>query len=493
MKSIYLLCIMLGVLFCRCAEDKGNYDYTPVDELTITGIDGTYTKIVGDSLKIPVTFEHTVQGENENYEYLWEMDGKKIADTRDLGILTPSDMSFGNKTCRYTVIDKDNGMKYYKNFAVNIVSPFNWGYYLLTEREDHSSVISYFSVMDGNDKFIQTTSISGVELGDMPRSLAGKFGHISALKDYFWTITSVTSGGENPVIITENATFIPNNIVNTSCFVDQESGYVFAPEFAPLNRQGNQFFISQGKFISYNKGLLYRPAKHGKDYYWSDPVWSQAGYPHMFVFDKLSQKYYTIQSQPNVPEEGIVGDSYAYDKVVVITDCPSFEGHTIIGTMAEYAAPWDDATIVTASSNGITLIKISYAYSTGESKCGSPVVLPLAGVDSDSKALLVGKDWYFAVGNKIYTSPVLLPTLADFVTIPEDCGKIVSMNSSAMQSLLVVATYNEKSSEELKGSVIFIDMQTKKQTVYKNVIHKCVSILSCNADPYGWEGYGDGK
>ena len=61
MKSIYLLCIMLGVLFCRCAEDKGNYDYTPVDELTITGIDGTYTKIVGDSLKIPVTFEHTVR------------------------------------------------------------------------------------------------------------------------------------------------------------------------------------------------------------------------------------------------------------------------------------------------------------------------------------------------------------------------------------------------------------------------------------------------
>ncbi len=72
------------------------------------------------------------------------------------------------------------------------------------------------------------------ELGDMPRSLAGKFGHISALKDYFWTITSVTSGGENPVIITENATFIPNNIVNTSCFVDQESGYVFAPEFCPF-------------------------------------------------------------------------------------------------------------------------------------------------------------------------------------------------------------------------------------------------------------------
>ena len=155
MKSIYLLCVMLGVLFCRCAEDKGNYDYTPVDELTIEGIDGTYTKIVGDSMKILVTFEHSVQGENENYEYLWEMDGKKIADTRDLGILTPSDMSFGNKICRYTVIDKDNGMKYYKNFAVNIVSPFNWGYYLLTEREDHSSVISYFSVMDENDKFIQ--------------------------------------------------------------------------------------------------------------------------------------------------------------------------------------------------------------------------------------------------------------------------------------------------------------------------------------------------
>ena len=86
-----------------------------------------------------------------------------------------------------------------------------------------------------------------------------------------------------------------------------------------------------------------------------------------------------------------------------------------------------------------------------------------------------------------------MPWETRFILLPFYCGKIVSINSSAMQSLLVVATYNEKSSEELKGSVIFIDMQTKKQTVYKNVIHKCVSILSCNADPYGWEGYGDGK
>ena len=41
MKRLFIYIVTVMALFIAgCYEDKGNYDYTPVDELTITGIDG---------------------------------------------------------------------------------------------------------------------------------------------------------------------------------------------------------------------------------------------------------------------------------------------------------------------------------------------------------------------------------------------------------------------------------------------------------------------
>lgn len=493
MKNINLIYLGISLLFLSCSEDKGNYNYSPINEITIDSIKNNYTKVVGDSLSIPVTLSYSLTNGSDDFSYLWEINNQKVAETKDLKILTPSDMSFGSKMARYTITDNKNGMKFYKTFSVNIVSPFNWGYYILTEREDHSTRLYYFSVLDNNTKFIYTNSVNGVEFGNNPRIINGSFGYISSLDDYFWSINILTTEGENPVIMTENATFIPTATVNSSNFTDQTAGYVFAPEFVQNNRQGNVFFISQGQFISYTKGLLYRPSKHNKDYYWSYPVWSQAGNSHMFVFDQLSKKYYIIKPQPNVPAEGIIGDNYAYDRVVEIKNCPNFNEQTIIGNYPEYANGKDYATIATASSSGINLTQLSYISASEDGNVESSVTLPVSGADSDSKAIIVTKTWYFSVGNAIYTSPILLPTLTKFIDIPTEYGKIMNIKQSALESQLVVTTYDKNSPEELKGSVIFIDIQTKKTTIYPHVIDKCVSIMSCNSDGFGWGDYGDGK
>ncbi|MEG2339334.1 MAG: PKD-like family lipoprotein [Odoribacter sp.] len=491
MKTIYLLYILIAFLSWSCTEDKGNYDYSPINDVQITDI-SNQTSVAGDSLIIPVTFTRSLNSEEKDLDYLWEIDGKKVATTRNLNITTPTDITFGNKICRYLITDKSNGMQYFKTFTVNIVSPFNWGYYLLTEKEDHSTILSYFSVLNNNTKFIHTHSISGTVLGNLPRTITGSFGYISSLKDYFWTINILTTEGETPVIITENATFIPNQTISSNSFVDQSAGNVFAPEFVITDRRSSTYFISQGKFISYTKGLLYRPAKHNKDYYWSYPIWSPSGVAHMFVFDQTTQKYYVIKSQPNVPEEGIIGDPYAYDRVVEIKQFPDLTGHTIIGNSSVYVKPQDEATVVTANTEGINMIKIAYNFNSEAGKFVEKITLPVSGADSDTKAVLITQDWYFSIGNKIYTSPTLLPKLTPFIDIPTEYGKIVNINCSAMKTQLVVTTYDSNSTNELKGSVLFIDIQTKKMTIYKNVIHKCVSILSCNSDPWGWES-GDNK
>lgn len=491
MKTKYLFCILIAVLSWSCAGDKGNYDYSPINDVKIVNI-SNYTTVPGDSLIIPVTLTRSLNSSEENLVYLWEIDGKTVATTRDLSITTPTDLSFGNKNCRYVITDKNNSMQYSTTFTVNIVSPFNWGYYLLSEKEDHSTILSYFSVLNDNTKFIHTTSVSGTEFGDYPRSITGSFGYMSALEDYFWTITTLTKEGATPVIITENATFIPNKTVSNSSFADQDAGYVFAPEFTITDRPGNVFFISQGKLINYIKGVLYRPAKHKKEYYWSDPIWSPSGVSHIFVFDRNTQKYYVLKPQPNVPAEGIIGDPYAYDRVVDIQNFPDLTGHTIIGNSSEYVNPNDLATIITADPEGINMIKISYDFANENGQFVEQITLPASGADADTKALLTSQDWYFTMGNKIYTSPVLLPALNSFIDIPAEYGKIVGISCSAMKTQLVVTTYDSGSTEQMKGSVIFIDIQSRKMTPYKNVIHKCTSILGCNSDPWGFE-YGDGK
>ena len=90
---------------------------------------------------------------------------------------------------------------------------------------------------------------------------------------------------------------------------------------------GTPYFISNGKIYSYNSGLLYRPAQHDKEYKWSHPA---SYYSYVFVFDELSKKYYVLKNQINDPEQGLVSDSYALDRVIEIKEQPSYEGQTLV-------------------------------------------------------------------------------------------------------------------------------------------------------------------
>lgn len=101
--------------------------------------------------------------------------------------------------------------------------------------------------------------------------------------------------------------------------------------------------------------------------------------------------------------------------------------------------------------------------------------LPLAGADADTKGVLVAEnDWYFVVGNKVYTTPVLKPTLADFVTLPDDIGKPVAVAVSAKETQLIIATYDAGSPKEYKGSFAIVDLMSKEVTLHRNVMGKCV-------------------
>ena len=110
--------------------------------------------------------------------------------------------------------------------------------------------------------------------------------------------------------------------------------------------------------------------------------------------------------------------------------------------------------------------------------------LSLAGADANTRGILVGQDWYFVVGNKVYTSPVLKPQLADLTTLPDDLGVPVAVAVSSKETHLIIATYDAGSSHENKGSFALVDLTTKEVKVHRNVMGKCVVAKGYDANPW---------
>ena len=70
MKSKYFIISTLILVITSCFADKGNYEYTAWEEITVTGIESDYTAISQvDRIQIEPVVSST---ENDaQYEYYW--------------------------------------------------------------------------------------------------------------------------------------------------------------------------------------------------------------------------------------------------------------------------------------------------------------------------------------------------------------------------------------------------------------------------------------
>lgn len=501
MKTKYILYLLLGLLVFACSEDKGNYSYTPINDLTISGIQTKdYNFVISDTLRIPVTLTRSLKNTEENLSFSWVFDGKEVATTKDLCISSPEGVSYGKKDCQYVVTDHSNGMKWYKRFTVNVVSSFNWGYYFLTEKEDHSAVISYLPISDSTEMkdIVHTTNIEGVELGKYPVKIIGSYDYGEDCYNAYF----MTKEGDMPVMITNTGTFTYGGGANASSFMESDAGYTFSPADLIVDPRNNMYIVSDGKFVPYLEGMLYRPSRNKKDYYWTYSL----SWPQMvscaLALDRNTQKFYRVALQETVPEEGIIGDPYSLDKVIEFENSPVYTNETIAGNVGDFAYGEGYAfmdsyiTIISCSPGKFYFNKYdfyeNYQDGSSEARFLGRQEVSVLGANSNSKALLVGSNCFFTAGNTIYTSPkVQLDAIETFKDIP-GYGEIVDIQASAGGTRLLVATYDADSPQPLKGSVFTIDILTKEVTPHPYSVHKCVSILSANTDPQGW-GNGDGK
>lgn len=495
MKHIFRTVIFsVLVAISSCAEDKGNYNYHNVNDIEITGIPSDTSVVNLEVLGITPVFTHSLSGNEEDLEYSWTVRGVEIATTRNLNFEIPTSYSAGRLDCLYTVTDTKTGMKFYRSFYVNVVSPFNWGYYLLCEKSDKTTVLSYFSTKEGNTEFLHPEGVGDYNFGTEPVGLSASFGNISSLGNYYWTFSVISKGGNNNVITTNNGAFMPSQIINSGNFL--YDGYTFEPTGAVKLASGDQYYISNGGLIRFSAGLLYRPG------YTSGYKWGHVNgyYGYVFAFDELTNRFYVVKPQLNDPANGLIRDNYALDRVVEIRDQPDLNGGKVLTSSLTYAAT-QRLDYVAASQGELKIVTLAYTDNQTtepvlfeDGACTGVSTHTIADMDANSKIIAIGNDWYLATRNKIYTSPKLLPKFEDFVELPSDIGAPVAIAASCKLKYILIATYDPTSSAEKKGSFVEIEIVTKKITVHKNVIDKCVEIGAYNSDPSNWPfNFGDPK
>lgn len=116
----YIFIVLLAWSFVSCYEDKGNYKYHDINEITVDSIADFYTIDQFDTLRITPTMTGTQYSDTARFYYTWEIDGKVVSNSFELE--TKIMNSPGEKYCRLIVQDKDNGVREYFYFRTNVVS-----------------------------------------------------------------------------------------------------------------------------------------------------------------------------------------------------------------------------------------------------------------------------------------------------------------------------------------------------------------------------------
>lgn len=148
----YSMIVALFTLFLltSCAEDKGNYTYGEKEIITIENIPEQIAVLANaEYIDIKPTITSNLRGaiENDNQDFEFSCERKEDGEwiemctnpnTKDIYML--ADLEAKTHTCRYSVIDKKNDIRYSKLFTINATTITAEGWILLCNEESTNNV-----------------------------------------------------------------------------------------------------------------------------------------------------------------------------------------------------------------------------------------------------------------------------------------------------------------------------------------------------------------
>ena len=158
-----LLIVLLSALsLASCVKDDGNYDYTPIKPVTITGIQSSYRVFLQSTLTIPVTL--TTEIADGDLTYTWLMEADTLSRSKDLTYTFTKETAAAH-TLTFEAKNTKNNVRYTKTVTLTIVSPFQTGWAFLTEKNNQATLnfLSYEGTGELYKDLYQT--VNGEALG----------------------------------------------------------------------------------------------------------------------------------------------------------------------------------------------------------------------------------------------------------------------------------------------------------------------------------------
>lgn len=113
-----------------CLSDDGNYDYTPVPDVSITGLSDSVRAV----LQVPQHYSPIVQTTipEDRLEYCWRIGSDTLVHGKDFDY-TFTRVPTSSSPLTFDILDTQNNVRYSKNIDLNVVSPFSTGWAVLVD------------------------------------------------------------------------------------------------------------------------------------------------------------------------------------------------------------------------------------------------------------------------------------------------------------------------------------------------------------------------
>lgn len=287
-----LLIVLIGT---GCYKDKGNYDYVPVNEIEILGIDENtrYDLWLGKNFTMPepeIVFKDSAKAHSD-LSYRWRLDKKVISTEKVLDVMVVLKPNTFQEWGDFTVKDERTGISYLKKFRVSVLAPFDMGWVWLAENGGRTELNIYpFS----GDTVLQNVyaKVNGMDLPQETWGLTEHFSQTGGGWQYAFLVVGKNAVELNKSDLT-NEVWVKQEFVGGQCPADLEiaaCGYI--KNYSCIVTRAGQLYVRYA-----SGGYLYEgryPSVPFRGDYKLSPVMVSnmpPAYNILIFYDELQERY----------------------------------------------------------------------------------------------------------------------------------------------------------------------------------------------------------
>lgn len=129
MKKLIIL-VLIPFALTSCLEDEGNYEYTKLDTVEISGLAESMRCFLLQKQNVTPNVVTSIP--ESSLEYIWRVGADTLATSKTFNY-TFTEVPVSKEPLTFEVLNKQTNVRYSKEIVLTVVSPFSTGYAILTD------------------------------------------------------------------------------------------------------------------------------------------------------------------------------------------------------------------------------------------------------------------------------------------------------------------------------------------------------------------------